>query len=79
MKNAIEYGAKDVRMQVSHVTDCDLVLQIRLPIDKKRDRLEWVCVPLEQVPGLETELQSVLTGSKHSKAANDDPGAMVAA
>ena len=79
MKNAIEYGAEDVRMQVSHVTDRDLVLQIRLPIDKKRDRLEWVCVPLEQVPGLETELQSALSGSRHSKAANDGPRAVVAA
>ncbi len=57
MKKTINYSSEAARMHISHVTERDLVVQIRLPIDKKRDRLEWVCVPLEQVPGLETELQ----------------------
>ena len=79
MKITNEYCAKKAGMHVSHVTERDLVLQIRLPIDKKRDRLEWVCVPLEQVPGLETELRSVVSGSRHSSAANGDPGVVVEA
>ncbi len=58
MNSTIEYGSEKVRMNVSHVTEHHLVLQIRRPIDDKRDELEWVCVPLEQVPGLEKELRA---------------------
>ena len=68
MKSTVNYGSKEVWMNVSHVTERHLVLQIRLPVDKKRDRLEWVCVPLEQVP----DLRSALIGSRHPSAANDD-------
>ena len=77
MKSTVNYESEKLQSHVSHITERDLVLQIRLRIDKKRDRLEWVNVPLEQMPGLKKELGSTLCGSMHSNAANDEAGSMV--
>lgn len=64
MTNTIKYGSEQARMQVSHVTEHELVVQVRLPIDNKHDRLDWISIPLAQVPGLETELRAAAGGSK---------------
>ncbi len=46
MKSTIKYGSEGARAHVGHVTERDQEVQVRLPIDKNRDRLEWVCVYL---------------------------------
>lgn len=48
MNCTVEYGSEDARMHVSHVTERDPGMPLRLPIDKNRDGLEWVCVRLTE-------------------------------
>jgi len=64
MTNAIKYGSEHARMQVSQVTEHELAVQVRPPIDHKRDRLDWISISMAQVPGLETELRSAVGGPK---------------
>ncbi len=73
MKNAIGYGSQEARISVSHATDGELVLQIRRPVDGMRDQLNWICVPLGQLPDLENEVRAVVSERGLSKAANNDP------
>ena len=74
MQRTIGFSSLETRIEVSHVADGELVLRIRRPIDAKRDKLDWVCVPLEQVPGLESELFAVANRAGFPSAANDDRG-----
>ena len=64
MKNTIDYGSQEALIRVSHVADGDLVLQIRRPVDGTRDRLDWICVPLDQVPGMQDEVRAAVIGQK---------------
>ena len=73
MKITVGYGSQEARIHVSHVTDGDLVLQIRRPVDGARDRLDWICVPLVQVPSFENEVRAAVNGAGFPRAANDDP------
>ena len=73
MKNAVDYGSQEALIRVSHVADGELVLQIRRPVDGARDRLDWICVPLGQVPGLENEVHAAVIGAGFARVANDDP------
>ena len=73
MNNSIGYGSRETKISVSHVTDGNLVFQIRRRIDGKRDRLDWICVPLRQIARLENEAQAAVIEARHPRAANDDP------
>ena len=59
-ENTIGYGSQEARISVSHVTDGELVLQIRRPVDGTRDQLNWICVPLGQLPDFENEVRAAV-------------------
>ena len=72
MKNIVDFDSPEARITLSHVSDGDLVLEIRRPVDDKRDRLDWICVPLAQVSGIVGKAHAATNGAQHSRAANDD-------
>lgn len=72
MKDTVGFGSPEVRINLSHVSDGDLVLEIRQAVDDKRDRLDWICVPLAQVSGLAGEARAAMNGAERPRAANDD-------